>query len=159
MSETWKAIPGYEGRYEVSDAGRVRSLDHRVRVVCRGVETTRMSPGRVLKPGRCRGYLIVNLSGAGTMGLHILVARAFCEGESDGREVNHKDGNKHNCLASNLEWVTKARNMEHAVDIGLNTQAIRVVHPKTGEVYPSIQRAVALTGASFHAVRTKWGRA
>lgn len=160
MIEQWRNIPGYEGRYQVSDAGRVRSLSYQVRTVDKvGVERTRRISGRTLRPGSCRGYLVVNLSGSGTIGLHILVARVFCHGETPDREVNHMDGNKHNCAAGNLEWVTKKRNMDHAVDIGLNSQALQVKDPSTGQTYPSISRAARESGASYHTVRTTWSRA
>lgn len=121
-TEQWKDIPGYVGRYQVSDQGRVRGA--------RGV----------LKPGACRGYLIVHLWPKGTVAVHRLVASAFVDGHSPGLEVNHKDGDKHNNRAANLEWVTKAQNQMHAVAIGLRRQARRVVAP-SGVEYPSITQA------------------
>jgi len=159
MKIEWRAVRGFEGRYEIGNHGVLRSVDRRVRFVSKaGKESTRVAHGMEIRPGRCRGYLIVNLSGHGTIALHILVARAFCEGEAPGFEVNHMDGDKHNCAASNLEWVTKTRNMEHAVDTGLNTQAVRVIDPATGTVYPSMARAAQEAGRSYRTV-AKWSRA
>jgi hypothetical protein len=158
--ENWKDIPGYEGRYQVSDQGRVRSLDHRVRCTDkRGVERTRVSPGRVLRPGLCREYRIVNLAGAGTVAVHLLVARSWVEGYEVGLEVNHKDGVKANCSAGNLEWVSKTANQNHAVDLQLNTQAVRVRDPATGRVWPSIARAAKETGISKPRITATWERA
>lgn len=137
--EQWKDIPGYEGRYQVSDAGNVRSVDRTVRAVAKnGREYLRRVRGVVLKPGRSRGYLIVNLHPSGTIAVHLLVAKAFIP--QNAPEVNHKDGIKANCAASNLEWVTRQGNQRHAVVAGLNTQARCVVAP-SGKGYPSITQA------------------
>jgi len=158
MKIEWRAVRGFEGRYEIGNHGVLRSIDRQVRFVSKaGKESLRLARGVEIRPGHSRGYLIVNLSGYGTIALHILVARAFCKGEAPGFEVNHKDGDKHNCAASNLEWVTKTRNMEHAVDIGLNSQAVRVADPYTGVVYPSIARAMQEAGRSYRTV-ANWSR-
>lgn len=117
MSETWKAIPGYEGRYEVSDAGRVRSLDHRVRVVCRGVETTRMSPGKMLKPGPSGGcgHLSVALGKGNSILVHILVMLAFVGPRPEGADVAHGDGDPANNHLSNLRYATRTSNNQDMV--------------------------------------------
>lgn len=158
--ETWRDIPGYEGRYQVSDEGRVRSVDRVVMVLSRwGEMSPRRLRGVVLAPGRCRGYLIVNLSPVGTIAVHILVARAFVLGLTEElNEVNHRDGDKHNNAANNLEWTTRRGNLTHAVETGLNTQAIRVVNPATGEVYPSVTRA-AKEAHVCHRTAAQWARA
>lgn len=159
MIEQWKAVGGFEGRYEASDQGRVRSVPHLVHAVSKaGLVHQRMSPGKVLRPGKCRDYLIVNLSGYGTIAVHILVARAFVAGRAPGLEVNHRDGVKANCAASNLEWVTKVGNQEHAVTTGLNTQAITVEDPLTGARYESIARAARLAQVSHKTIRRDWAR-
>lgn len=158
--ETWKDIPGYEGRYQVSDEGRVRSLDRVVRGVSKtGREYQRKVRGVVLTPGNCRGYLIVNIFPVGTIAVHLLVARVFVDGFAPGLEANHKDGNKENCAASNLEWVTRSGNQLHAVATGLKSQAIRVVHPETGEVFHSIAQASQRTGRHHRSIATEWARA
>ena len=96
--ETWKAISGYEGIYEVSDLGRVRSLVHR----------NRWKPG-ILKPLKHpRGYIQVGLRKDGhtkqTL-VHRLVAEAFIPNPQGLDTVNHKDEDKTNNSASNLEWM------------------------------------------------------
>lgn len=139
--EIWKDIPGYEGRYQVSDMGRVRSLDRVVRAVSKaGREYLRSVRGTVLRPGTSRGYQIVNLSPGGTVAVHILVAQAFVPNPNCLPEVNHIDGVKLNCTAGNLEWVTKSQNQLHAVKLGLRKQARKVKAP-SGEIYPSIAQA------------------
>ena len=108
MSEKWKGIPGYEGRYQVSDRGRVFSF-------------------RRLKHLRCsldgRGYLRVMLCYKGkgrTHRVHRLVWAAF-KGEWSTREtqINHKDGVKTNNRLENLEVVTGSQNIQHAYRLGL----------------------------------------
>lgn len=156
--EIWKDIPGYEARYQVSDLGRVRSLDRTVRAVSKaGREYLRSAPGVVLRPGRSRGYLIVNLPPEGTVAIHLLVACSFVAGFSPGLQVNHKDGDKTNNTAANLEWVTRRENQMHAVATGLKSQAVPVVHPTTGEIYPSISEA-ARRAHLAHRTVAKWGR-
>lgn len=125
IDEIWKDIPGYEGAYQVSDQGNVRSLDRRVRFVSKaGAECTRLMCGRVLRSGDCKGYRIVNLSGYGTIAIHLLVARAFLPDVHE--EVNHKNGVKSDNRLDNLEWVSKSANQQHAVSTGLKSQAKRI---------------------------------
>lgn len=93
MSERWLSVPGWEGFYEVSDLGRVRSVDREV-VGKRGLVRFR---GRVLKPIISpRGYPRVVLSRPGTKrwhtDVHLLVMRAFVGPPPVGMEVLHKDG-------------------------------------------------------------------
>ena len=126
MKEVWLPVRGYEGLYEVSDLGRVRSVDrtieHRGR---RGTLRTLCLKGRVLR-GSLSGlkpycYKAVALSKEGrvrTWRIHTLVAQAFVPGELAGREVNHKDCDKLNNAAENLEWVTHKDNQRHAADSG-----------------------------------------
>ena len=157
-TETWKPIPGFEGKYEASDLGRVRSVDRRVKTVDKlGRHRTRRLKGKVLAPGNCRGYQIVNLSGHGTVAVHLLVARAFMRRPKGVEDVNHMDGVKANNSLANLEWCTKAHNQRHAVDAGLKSQAVRVVSP-AGVVYPSIARAAAVERRAHRTVST-WARA
>jgi hypothetical protein len=144
--EQWRDIPGFEGRYQVSDEGRVRSVDRYVRAVSKaGEEYQRAVKGVVLRPGSSRGYLIVNLHPAGTIAVHRLVALAFVPGYAVDLDVNHKDGVKANCCADNLEWVTRKGNQLHAVAIGLNAQAVAVVAP-SGQAYPSISQGARAEG-------------
>lgn len=81
--------------------------------------------GKPLKPSTNHGgYQIVNIISNGKrigLGVHTAVARAFCEGYAPNLQVNHKDGNKRNNSASNLEWVTNLENVHHAInELGYN---------------------------------------
>lgn len=105
--EIWKDIQGYEGKYQVSNLGKV---------VNKGTL-------RILKSFvNCRGYLIVRLyiSGQGrTKTIHRLVALAFIPNIKNKPQINHKDGDKLNNHADNLEWSTNTDNMIHAYALGL----------------------------------------
>lgn len=104
MQSKW--IEGYEGYYKITDQAEVISY-------CRHPN------GKVLKPRlNSDGYLIVNLKGK-VFRLHQLVASAFVPGKKVGLVPNHKDGDKTNCLPSNLEWVTYSENTLHAYAMGL----------------------------------------
>lgn len=76
--------------------------------------------GKPLKPSvNKRGYEIVNLMINGErvgLAVHTGVARAFCDGFAENLQVNHKDGNKRNNSADNLEWVTPKENVRHAIN-------------------------------------------
>lgn len=145
MSEVWRDIPGYEGRYQVSNTGLVKSLPFRQRYLLRnGLEAYRTTKERLLAQQLINsGYLIVHLHLDGAREaflVHALVARAFCPSTAEANEVNHKDGVKTNNTAENLEWVTSQGNKNHAVAAGLNNQAVAVVSP-LGVTYPSIANA------------------
>ena len=120
--ENWKPIRDYEGLYEVSDLGNVRSLDHEV--PCKG--GTRTVKGKVRAPQYNRnGYMIVVLSKANklkTFTVHQLVAQAFLPNFQKGTEINHKDGNKANPRLTNLEVSNPAHNQFHAVREGLKSK-------------------------------------
>jgi hypothetical protein len=118
--ETWRPAPGWEGRYEVSDHGRVRRIAPGV-----GAKV-----GYILKPGpHPQGYRTVYLSLAPgvrkTVTVHKLVATAFLGPCPPGHEVNHKDGDKTNNRATNLEWVTHVANIQHAMAAGLMANRAR----------------------------------
>lgn len=118
--EEWRDISGFEGYYQVSNLGRVRSLD---RENVRSGKGYRTIKGRVLKQLLAgRGYCYVNFSVDGVYSrhyVHRLVANAFIDNPNNKREVNHKDGNKLNNIVSNLEWVNSLENNRHARAIGL----------------------------------------
>ena len=105
-SEIYVPVRGYEGYYEVSNLGNVRSLP-------RGRNT-----GVVLKPStRVRNYQCVSLSKSGVRkvhNIHRLVADAFISNPDGKRTVNHKDSNPKNNEVTNLEWATHSENERHA---------------------------------------------
>lgn len=116
----WKDIKNYEGWYQVSDSGQVRSLDREVKY---RDGRKRVFKGTVLKQRFTNGYPTVNLGKnkkMETFQIHRIVANHFLEKPSYAECVNHIDGIKTNNNVSNLEWVTYARNNQHAREMGLN---------------------------------------
>ena len=101
MTETWKPIPGYEGRYEVSDQGRVFRVK---RYPLKNIALRRNYQRVILYLNGARHYQAV----------HRLVAAAFIGKCPDGYVVNHLDGNPANNCASNLEYTTQRENIRHA---------------------------------------------
>lgn len=122
--EIWKDIDGYEGRYQVSNMGRVRSLP---KVVQMG-NLKRVYDEKILKPidtksYTSRGYVRVHIGkGSGKRELksiHRLVATAFIPNPQNLPQVNHINGNKQDNRAENLEWCTPQYNTRHALNNGL----------------------------------------
>ncbi|MBR5913986.1 MAG: NUMOD4 motif-containing HNH endonuclease [Selenomonadaceae bacterium] len=109
IGEIWRDVIGYEGRYQVSNLGRVKGL---------------LFPGgRILKQQLAWGkYYMVHLRKddvTKSHSVHVLVAKAFIPNPQNKPCINHKDGNKQNNLVENLEWVTRSENTLHAYRIGL----------------------------------------
>lgn len=117
MNEVWVDMPGYEGMYQVSSYGRVKSLARKVR---RG-DTDHLQRERIIKPASLNGYYHVGLHRNGickTAFIHRMVAIAFIPNPLSKDCINHKDCNRINNRVENLEWVTKAENNQHAWDNG-----------------------------------------
>lgn len=153
MSEQWKPIEGYEGCYEVSDQGWVRSVPHKVNT--KGGKQ-RMTTGRILvqklsNNGRYQVHLSKENKGR-WVSVSRLVAKAFCPGWFEGAVVNHKDENPRNNRADNLEWCSQSYNCKygHRNDTMIE-QRSRKVERLMGNVivtYSSIRSAAEKTGVS-----------
>ena len=107
----WKPIKGYEGLYEVSNTGLVRSI----------ITTTGRRKG-LIKPHCKNGYLAVNLHKNSKLKhfyVHRLVASAFINNPNHLTEVNHIDCNKCNNNVENLEWCNRNYNLQHSYNHGL----------------------------------------
>lgn len=141
--EQWKEISGYEGLYEVSDMGNVRSL--------------KFGKEKILKPWKSgMGYLKVDLCKDGqckSITVHRLIAEAFIPNPQGLETVNHKDEDKTNNVASNLEWMSQKDNLNY----GTRTKRAAEAHSKpvqmfdksTGELlatFPSLREAERVTG-------------
>lgn len=114
MEEIWKDIPGFEGFYQVSNLGRIKSLD-RIKKTQKG---SRKYKGFILKPSiGSHGYYVVNLC-CKSYCVHRLVISVFLTNHLKKTDVNHKDFNKLNNNIENLEWCTRSENMIHASNGG-----------------------------------------
>lgn len=155
-NEIWKDIEGYEGRYQVSNLGRVRSLDRWIEMPHpRNPKFTLQffHKGKIISQHvHNNGYMHVMLHTekkrkSHTKLVHRLVAKAFIPGYQEGLDVNHKDCNRLNNNASNLEWMTRRENLMYAdvMDKIHKNQRKKVIQMTlSGEVlkiWPSIHRA------------------
>ena len=117
MNEQWTplvGIPQIEGQFLISDKARIR------RIVFNNYTKTEFKKPRVMK----NGYVYVQFYYDGTnhpIRLHRLVAQHFCPNPNGYDEVNHKDGDKLNNVADNLEWCSHSTNVKHSFDTGLKT--------------------------------------
>ena len=123
-NEKWKVIPGFDGKYLISNKGNVYSTS-KCKIIKRRINRF--------------GYYDIGLDANGcnkTIKIHRAVAEAFVQNPFNFKVVNHIDGNKSNNDFSNLEWCTYSHNSRHAVDHGLIKSSKRVICKDTGEVFP-----------------------
>jgi hypothetical protein len=152
--EEWKDIPGYEGLYQASSEGQVRSHPNKKTFTeLRGVRSwkTRILKSRgdsyitgkrasLWKDGKCKDWLQARL-----------VALAWIPGYEDGMTVNHINGNRMDNRPANLEWLTLGDNIRHGYATGLysNTQkAVALRDERSGKVkfFPSMAEASRFLG-------------
>ena len=124
--EIWKDIEGFEGLYQVSSLGKVKSLNF-----------NHTKKEKILKHGSSKeGYLRVNLCKEGkvtTHTVHRLVAQAFIPNPDNKSQVNHKDEDKTNNKVENLEWVTNKENINYGTRIERCSKPIYGINVKTNE--------------------------
>ncbi len=154
--EIWKDIKGYEGLYQVSNLGRVKSLERRVKHNKCGYITIKQ---KILKNkiGKT-GYFEVDLRREGThkyCRVHRLVAEAFIKNPKNYEIVNHKDENKLNNNVENLEWCTAKYNMNYGTlrerTVAGISKRVAQINKKTDEIiniFPSSREASKKTGIS-----------
>src|SRR3990167_8250738 len=152
MKEIWKDIPGYEGTYQASSLGRIRSLP---RVIDGGLGRVTHRKGCVLRPATERlGYLRLSLKNEGTARswlVHRLIAITFLgQPMVDRKEINHKDSDKKNNSIENLEWCSRSYNIKHSFDNG--TQGGRGF--KLGEGHPHSK----LTNSNIRSIRSLYNK-
>lgn len=146
VAEQWKQIEGFEGRYEVSDTGRVRSIT-RKNIIYRKPVTNAGGYLKVQlrKGGKVRGFYV-----------HRLVAAAFI-GIPDGMTVNHLDGDKANNRVENLEVCTRGENSKHGYRTGLIGLGENHINSKLKESQiPDIKRRIA-AGESERSIASRYG--
>ncbi len=143
MVENWKDIKDYEGLYQISDKGLVKSL------ITGNI--------RMLQKNKW-GYSVVILTKNKKQKQHFvhrLVAEAFIPMQEGKYEVNHIDGNKTNNNVSNLEWCTKSENIRHAFRTGLKDyhgskgpSSRKIIDTRTGIVYGTLKECAEKNGIS-----------
>ena len=144
----WKYIPGYHKYYQVNKSGKIRSVTRTITDKVGHVYTIK-SRHIIPEINKNNGYLMVHLCKNGirkALYVHKIVAEAFIPNEDHLPVVNHKNGNKLDCRASNLEWCTYSENNKYAYDTGLK--------PKGEGHYKSV-----LTEKDVKKIRSegKWG--
>ena len=158
LAEEWREIPGYEGLYEVSNYGNVRSLPRTVEWSRFGKELVSHRSGRQMSHSQDQdGYRIIGLTNKDgvrkTEKVHRLVCAAFIGPCPDGYQVGHIDENKANNFIGNLEYVTCKENINHGMrtEKAMRKRRKPVAQFESGEivdVYKSISEAARKTGCS-----------
>ncbi len=117
MQEQWKDINGFEGKYQISNFGRVKSLDRKVLQFNGIYDSYRLYKGKILKKFTSnRGYekvILYDKKGKKTVNVHRIVAEAFIPNPKNLPQVNHIDENKRNNCISNLEWCDSKYNINY----------------------------------------------
>lgn len=166
-TEVWKDIPGYEGSYQASTQGRIRSVDHQVPGRCHytGEMFTRTVKGRILKPGKfCKtGHLSVVL-GRGTAGkpVHQLIMLTFVGPCPNGQEVLHNNGDPADNRLSNLRYGTRTENILDVYQQGGRWRKLTAEDAKNirerlekGESGRSLAREYGVSESTISAVKTR----
>lgn len=139
MREVWKDIPAYEGLYQVSNLGRVKSLKRKAGILSRGVQwMDRTVPEKVLSPSRAGGYATVTLCKSNVKvgyGVHVLVLTSFVGPCPEGMWCRHLNGDSFDNRLSNLCWGTPKENGEDRVRHGTSGKGIPKIKCR-GETHP-----------------------
>lgn len=158
MNEIWKDIPDYEGFYQASSLGRIRSVDRYVTQQGRGKAFTGLRKGRIIKQRlQNAGYFLVWLSKQGKIRAHTvhrLVAASFIDNPENMMDINHKDGDKKNNSVHNLEWCTRSQNIKHSyekLNHKTNGKAVRCI--ELDIIYSSAAEASRERGISACGIR------
>lgn len=173
MSETWKPIPGFEGHYEASDQGHVRSLTRRVTKWDRwGNKGTRLARGRVIAPSRRKdGYLHVSLyiaGGCSCLLLHRVILETFVgPPPSPAHQGCHGNKNTRDNRLKNLRWDTPAGNSadklrhgtllrgETSATAKLTEQEVLAIRERQGEPQAALAEEFGCTFSNISAIQRR----
>lgn len=140
-NEEWRDVPGFEGKYQVSNAGRVRSVER----IIQAPTGPQRWPGKLLKPFvDSTGYLYVNLAKGGAGGgakkslLHRLVLIAFKGDPPEGMEACHNDGDRTNAMLGNLRWDTRPNNAGDRRRHGTHRASAKLTMQQVAEIRLSV---------------------
>jgi len=164
--EIWKDIPGYEGIYQASSYGRIRSVHGKTTHSIRsGIRRWR---GRIIKPKGINpktGYMVTLWKDKKPKDWLVarLVGITFLGKPEDGRmTINHKDGNRFNNHVSNLEWLSLADNIRHAFENNLmsSNRPIKLIYKNKAIEFSSLAKASRYLGRNPGYISSclKWGR-
>lgn len=161
-TEEWRDIPGWDGLYQASSLGRIKSLPRKVRI---GQGRWRTTQERVMRPAETRGYLKLTLrrpaAEAVTHSVHHLVCEAFHGPRPPGCEVAHNDGTRNNNRPGNLRWASRPENAldrvkhgtsvrgENSCNATLTQHAVREIRRAVSEI---ISAAAEAQGVSYSTV-------
>lgn len=153
MPEIWKDIPGYEGYYQASDSGNIKSLGRNISYLLNGKEVIRFQKEKILKPRvRKDKRLQVDLQknkNKTSNNIHKLIALAFLGVRPEGKEVAHEDGNCQNNKLRNLRYATSQENEEDKIRHGTKVFGEKVKGAKLSdeeclEIFLSNERNIRL---------------
>lgn len=127
MKTKWRSVVGYEGLYEVSNDGRVRTVEHitnghaimSTELSIKIYKSQRYARVRLYRDGKSKDYMV-----------HRIVAEAFIPNPDNKPQVNHIDGNRSNNRVENLEWCTASENQRHAYRTGLKDIEDTITHTR-----------------------------
>lgn len=175
MKEVWKDIKGYEGLYQVSNLGNIKSFD---RKVLYNNGKLHYHKGRMIKKRKKQnGYLSISVCKNGVeihKSVHRIVAEAFIKNPNNYPQVLHKNNIRNDNMVSNLKWGTQKHNMEQASKSGrmssgdnhymrknpVNMLPSRLtIDLRTGIFYDSIKQAAITRGLSIKEVQDRIWRA
>lgn len=156
MQEIWKDIKDYEGLYQVSNLGRIKSLGKTVKYKDGRTYTY---PEKILNQNLARGYLYVNVRkmdhSKRYVAVHRLVAETFIPNLNNLPQVNHKDENKENNCVTNLEWCDRIYNCNYGTLPQRVSERMRGNKNCVGRVYSEATKEKMRNSQRLRRIREK----
>ena len=169
MQEIWEDVEGYEGYYQISNFGRIKSVDRKIKKRNRAVVFFK---GKIIKQTISKfGYYRCTLHLIGTRKTFLtsrIVGITFIPNPNNLPQINHKDGIKKNNYVNNLEWATCSENHKHAFRLGLNSAVgeknsqsklnefqVRVIKKINDLSYAEIGKIFCISGAAICLIKKR----